>query len=499
MIPAKGTKLNGPSGPDTIDLGDRLGNGSFGEVFRALDLTSGRKLAIKFARDSLLGGGGAEELAFKNDLLAAGKVKHPNVVDIVWVSESSTPPYLVMEFVEGGTLQTDLRRRAANREHVPPDQVKLWFENISDGMEAINAVLLHRDIKPDNILIDAGRLKITDFGLAKLVDAATRSKTFKDVGAIRYLAPEAWRSEKSTPQRDMYAVGLTLFEIATLEYALPVPAAVAGNSDLWKDVHMFGRPKRLGDSRSDLPPGLEHVLLKLLEKRPEDRYVTWSDVRIALDAAWKMNSTSAGGPAAVDRIVRAVNDERAAKQKVVSHVEQAEQRLRDVSRAAEYRWEDLLDQVQAALSDLSRLGTLSIERVSGFLTLQADAKTIANARLTFLSAPHKFRDGAIANAVAVFTTACGFGFNVILRRNSEDDAYGWWQAVAWRRNYMLFAGRTVEDKAEPFALEGTELAQRIKIVDGMSSDLQTEHVGDVPETFIRLIAECLESRRGGRR
>ena len=498
MIPVKGTKLDGASGPASIELGNKLGNGAFGEVHRAVDLVSGRNLAIKFAQESFLGSG-EETLAFKNDLLAAGKVKHPNVVDVVWVSESSAPPYLVMEFVEGGTLQAELRRRAPNRDHVPPEQVKLWFENVVDGMEAINAVLLHRDIKPDNILIDAGRLKITDFGLAKLVDAATRSQSFKAFGAIRYLAPESWRSEKSTIQRDMYAVGLTLFEIATLEYALPVSAAVAGNPDLWKDVHMFGRPKRLGDSRSDLPPGVEHVLLKLLEKRPEDRYATWRDVRTALNAAWTMSTGSTAGASAVNRIVRAVNDERAAKQQAVSHVEQAEQKMREVVRAAEYRWEELLDQVQAVLSELARLGTVSIERASGFLTVRADRKAIANARLTFLQPPHKFRDGAMANAVAVFTTACGLGFNVILRRNSEDDAYGWWQAIAWRRNYMFFAGRTVEEKAEPFALEGTELAQRIKIVDGMTSDLQTEHVGDVPETFIRLIAECLESRRRGRR
>src|SRR5678815_376910 len=102
MIPVKGTKLDGASGAASIELGDRLGNGAFGEVYCAADLISGRKLAIKFARDSLLGSGD-ETLAFKNDLLAAGKVKHPNVVEVVWVSASSTPPYLVMEFVEGGT------------------------------------------------------------------------------------------------------------------------------------------------------------------------------------------------------------------------------------------------------------------------------------------------------------------------------------------------------------------------------------------------------------
>lgn len=159
---------------------------------------------------------------------------------------------------------------------------------------------------------------------------------------------------------------------------------------------------------------------------------------------------------------------------------------------------ELLDKVQATLAELSQLGAVSVERAGAFLTLRTNGQAIANAKLAFLPTPHKFRDGGIANAAAVFTTVCGLGFNVILRRNSDDDAYGWWQAIAWRRNYMFFTGRTVEPKAEPFALEGTELAQRIKIVDGMTSDVQSEHVDDVPQTFLRLIAECLESRRGRR-
>ena len=496
MIPAKGTKLAGPHGVDSIEIGDRLGNGNFGEVFRAVDLTNGRLLAIKFARETLLGSvGAAQELAFKSDLLAAGKVKHPNVVDVIWVSESSTPPYLVMEHIDGGTLQKELRKRAANRDHLAPAQLKLWFEQIVDGMAAINAVVLHRDIKPDNILIDAGQLKITDFGLAKLVDAATRSQSFKDVGAVAYLAPEAWRSETNRIQRDMYAVGLTLFEIATLDYALPVPAE--RKPDLWKDVHMFGRPKRLGDSRSDLPPGLEYVLRKLMEKRPEDRYASWADVRTALNAAWAISGTTKQATTSAERIVRAVADERAIHQETLSAAQHAEQRMRDIRRAAEYRWNELLDQVQSHLGELEKLGTVSLERTGGFLVLRIDGKTIADAQLTYLPESHKFRDGQLANAVAVFTTVCGLGFNVILKRTSEEDAYGSWLAVGWRRNYVFFGA--VEDRPEPFALKGDELARYIKVVEGMTSHLKIDHIGDVSEAFLRVIAECLESRRESRR
>ena len=247
MVVSAGARLDGPSGPGSLELVRRIGQGRFGEVYLATDSTTGGQFAVKFPQSSLLDSD--EAIAFKNDLDKAGRVKHPNVVEVVWASPNSLPPYLVMEFVDGDTLQSELGRRAATRDQLQPDQVRHWFGNLLDGIEAINAVLLHRDIKPDNILIDGGNLKVADFGLAKILDAATRTQTFKEVGAMAYLAPEGWRGETSTIHRDMYAVGLVLFEIATLEYGLPIPSD--RNGDQWKETHLFKRPKRLTDSRSD--------------------------------------------------------------------------------------------------------------------------------------------------------------------------------------------------------------------------------------------------------
>ena len=88
------------------------------------------------------------------------------------------------------------------------------FHQIIDGMEAINRVLVHRDIKPDNIFINNGVFKIADFGLAKIIQDKTRSKTFKGWGTEPYIAPEAYRFEKNTIQMDMYSIGLVFFQIA---------------------------------------------------------------------------------------------------------------------------------------------------------------------------------------------------------------------------------------------------------------------------------------------
>jgi len=488
MSVAAGARLDGPSGTGSLELVRRIGQGRFGEVYLATDSNSGRQFAVKFPQSVLLDSD--ESIAFKNDLDKAGRVRHPNVVEVVYVSPNSQPPYLVMEYVDGGTLQSELGRRAASRDQLQFDQVRRWFGNLLDGIEAINAVLLHRDIKPDNILIDGGNLKIADFGLAKILDAATRTQTFREVGAMAYLAPEGWRGETNTIHRDMYAVGLVLFEIATLEYGLPVPADRSG--DQWKETHLFKRPKRLTDSRSDLPAAVEQLLLRLVAKRAQDRFATWAGVKQAFETAWRLTPIAQPAGDAVDRIVRAVTASRATHQDATSTAELAAQREAEVSRAADYKWEQLLDDVEASLQDLVKLGTIVVERKHGGLAVTVRGQPVAHARLMSVRPAHRFRSGAVTSSVAAFTMATGQGFNAVLRREG-DDLYGEWQAMEWRRNYMFFAGRTVQNIPEPFALGEGDFATRLKLIDGMASDIQREHVGDIGGRFLALLADCIES------
>lgn len=492
-----GKKIDGPSGPSTIELAQPLGGGAFGEVYAAVDTETGAQYAVKFPKSSVLGGE-AETLAFKNDLMAAGKVKHPNVVEVVWASPETEPPYLVMERVTGGTLLGEIRRRAGTREQLSVDQVKRWFNDLINGAEAVNRVLLHRDIKPDNVLIADSALKLTDFGLAKIVDAATRSRTFKEAGAMAYLAPEAWLGESNEIQRDMYAVGLTMFEIATLDYALPLPAE--RGPERWKETHLYGRPKRLSECRSDLPAGVEQVLLRLVAKRPQDRFSSWGQVRSALDAAWTLAEpvrAQAGGQ--VDRIVRAVTASRVEHQSATAEKERAAQRSADVSKTTSFQWEQLLDDIEAALRPLQDVGSIALQRRGDDLVVVVDGKAVAEVSLIWIRPDHRFRNGTLTNAVASLTTACRKGFNAVLRRAGADDPYGKWEGVGWGRNALFFLGQTVEHKPEPFALDQEGLKRYLKILDGMTSDLQTDRVADVPDRFLTLLAECIEQMRPGSR
>ena len=131
--------------------------------------------------------------------------------------------------------------------------------------------MLHRDIKPDNILLDGGVVKVSDFGLSKLVGAMTRSATFKGGQHMLYMAPEGWLGEQNAIQIDMYSTGLVMFEIATLAFAYRMPATWQV-VEPFRQMHLFERPfGALSATRSDFR-GFDRFVIQLLAKRPADRF-----------------------------------------------------------------------------------------------------------------------------------------------------------------------------------------------------------------------------------
>src|SRR5207245_1487229 len=167
------------------------------------------------------------------------------------------PPYLVMEYVAGGTLRNVIERHRTSATRFDVEELRAMYVEIAEGMAAVNARVVHRDLKPENVLVDAaGRtLKIADFGLAKLVDAATRSETFKGWGTRPYQAPEAFDGGPNTPAMDIYAAGVVFYELATLD--LPVqPKAGDNTPTAWRNAHLLAPPKDIRSVRPDLPNDL---------------------------------------------------------------------------------------------------------------------------------------------------------------------------------------------------------------------------------------------------
>jgi hypothetical protein len=193
---------------DRYELEDRLGHGGMATVYRARDLKLDREVAIKLLADNFAGD---EEIRgrFSREARLAARLDHPNVVQVFDVGEDDDRPYIVMEHVEGGTLDDRLsqRRRSLDR-----DEALHFLGQLCEGLAHAHAKkLVHRDIKPQNLLLRDSDdcLKITDFGIARAAEETTRlTRPGKVIGTDRYMAPEQLADGKITPATDVYACGV---------------------------------------------------------------------------------------------------------------------------------------------------------------------------------------------------------------------------------------------------------------------------------------------------
>jgi eukaryotic-like serine/threonine-protein kinase len=234
-----GQRVKGPQNENYI-IGDFLGRGAFGEVFRATGESTGNVVAVKLLSASQLSDDISRRALF-NEMKAALQIDHPNVVRVLHVDEgtnSDLGPYAVLEYVSGGTLARFLRVQKESNAQIPISRAIEMMIEIAQGVRAVNQKLIHRDIKPDNILVEGKALKIGDFGISKFVDESTRLHTFKGGQHIAYMAPEGWAAEKNTFKLDVYAVGLVFFEILTLAHPFLAKLKDPGSVRDWERGHI---------------------------------------------------------------------------------------------------------------------------------------------------------------------------------------------------------------------------------------------------------------------
>ena len=274
-----GDTISGSQGEE-IKVDRLLGQGGMGQVF-AGTMRDGTRVAVKTVLTSTLN---HDELkALQNEASLAREINHPNVVRIRYVgtgeNEAGLPPYIVMELVEGGTLRSVIDAHVSADSKPAIDDLRGIYLQIADGMRAINEKLVHRDLKPENILVDAktGQLKIADFGLAKLVDAVTRSETFKGWGTRPYQAPEAFEQGPNTVAMDIYSAGVTFFELATLTFPIE-PKAGDDGPLAWRNAHLLTPPLELRQLRPDLPISMVQLSTLMLQKDPKRRPEDWGVV-----------------------------------------------------------------------------------------------------------------------------------------------------------------------------------------------------------------------------
>jgi serine/threonine-protein kinase len=257
-------------------LVEQLGCGAMGKVYKARQPGTNRLVALKMIR----AGSYAEphELArFRVEIEAAARVNHVNVVTVYECGEHDGLPYFCQELVEGGTLAERLGGKP-----LPEREAAALVRSLAHGLQHIhNASLVHRDLKPRNILLtDDGTPKISDFGLAKLRDRDGCTETDAILGTPAYMAPEqaAGHSKHSGPAADIYALGAILYEALT---GRP-PFRGESKAAILEQVRTR-KPPRPRAIRPGLDPALERIVLRCLHREPGLRYGSASEVADALD------------------------------------------------------------------------------------------------------------------------------------------------------------------------------------------------------------------------
>jgi eukaryotic-like serine/threonine-protein kinase len=276
MIVQPGVTVYGHDGAE-IEILDPIGNGSFGIVHKAKRRSDAQVFAVK-----TIYGAFSDQFAVKafvNEGHLAVGIHHPNVIQYHFFHDGSKyenlPPYIVMEYADGGTLEGQINQAARSGKPFSNDDLIAMFKALVSGMKAVNEKLIHRDLKPDNVLISQKTLKISDFGLSKVVTDGTRASSFKGVGCLPYMAPEAWNLEKNTLQLDIYSMGMVFYKLATLR--LPFDISFSDQT-AWKEAHLYQAVPNPKNFNPGLATTLSQVIIKMVEKNITNRFKNWTEI-----------------------------------------------------------------------------------------------------------------------------------------------------------------------------------------------------------------------------
>ncbi|MEJ8544471.1 Stk1 family PASTA domain-containing Ser/Thr kinase [Brevibacillus borstelensis] len=244
----------------------RVGGGGMAIVYKARDLVLNRPVAVKVLRSQF----GTDEdfvTRFRREAQAVASLSHPNVVGVYDVGQDGDTHYMVMEYVEGYTLKELINRNGA----IPVEDAVEIAAEICDALEHAHAnQIIHRDIKPHNILIGKnGRIKVTDFGIARAVTSTTITHTNSVLGSVHYFSPEQARGGITAEKSDIYSLGIVLYEMVTgkLPFSGDSPISVA----LKHLQEPLPEPRQVNP---DIPQSVENVILKALVKDPTLRYAS---------------------------------------------------------------------------------------------------------------------------------------------------------------------------------------------------------------------------------
>ena len=259
---------------ERYEITQLLGEGGMSYVYKAIDKQLQRTVAIKTLKPNYVEQEKFVE-RFKREAQTAANLNHPNIVQIFdW--GIGDEPFFVMEYIEGNTLTSII----ANKRTISMNDILFIGAQVSSGLQAAHSKgLVHRDIKPGNIMITPeGKVKVTDFGIVSLQNEESDiTKTGSILGTASYISPEQAQGKPVSKESDLYSLGTVLYELITgrppFEGDTPIATATK---------HITDKPEKLSTYRANIPKGIENAVLKLLHKYPKDRFKNAEDLRAVL-------------------------------------------------------------------------------------------------------------------------------------------------------------------------------------------------------------------------
>jgi eukaryotic-like serine/threonine-protein kinase len=268
-------------------LESKLGSGGMSTVYLAQDEVLDRPVALKLLHQEI-SDDAAQLERFRREARAAARLSHPNLVGVIDAGEDQGRPYIVFEYIEGDTL----KRRIEAEGGLPVDEAVAYAIEIGRGLTAAHArKLVHRDVKPQNVLIDPdGRAKVTDFGIARSLESKGLTATGRVLGTTDYVSPEQAMGEDVDERSDVYSLGVVLYEMLTgdvpFEAETQVGVAMKHVNEPMPDVQV---------KRTDVSAALALVIDRATTKDPRDRYGSVAEMVRDLEATLEVEAARRGG------------------------------------------------------------------------------------------------------------------------------------------------------------------------------------------------------------
>lgn len=337
------TVLAGEHSENQYEIKSFIGNGMNGEVYKVLDHSDNSIRAIKVSSDALM---------LEREAEAAKKIIHPNVTRYFEyrevVVDNSKVHYIIMEYVPDGDMRERINKQLDSGEFFALDLLLGWMSQLASGLSAINGSLIQRDLKPENILFLKDTPKISDFGLSKYVEEATRTQTYKGEGTYPYMAPETWELAHQSIQTDIYSLGIIFYELVTLQRPFE-----AQNWLAWSQQHRFVLSPHPIKKNSQIGYVVDGMIRRMIEKEPSKRYQSAEEVLRVIEQ-YSAYTTEGKTTVIPDSLVTAARQKYDSESEKTRVAKLEQDRRRELNQKSDYGFQEIVGVLDSIVNELNQ-------------------------------------------------------------------------------------------------------------------------------------------------